>query len=172
MSEKQQKPAITPPPPKRRGFVKAVGETVSGLTRPAFGKRGLSDGTIIHNWHLIAGAFLANHTLPEKISFPAGRKAAGTLHLKIENSALAPEVQHLEPILIEKINSYYGYKAVERVRIIHGPLPQKPVEEGRGPPRKLNPTEETQLSHELDEIDDPDLKKALEKLGRSVIGRS
>lgn len=157
---------------KRRGKTRALGESISGLTKPVFGKRGLADGTIIHNWRLIAGQHLAAHTIPEKITWPAGRKAAGVLHLKVGNSGLAPEIQHLEPLLIEKINGYFGYMAVEKIRLIHGPLPSKPLDHGRGSPRPLEPIEENQLSKELDEIDDPQLRQALEKLGRSVIGRS
>jgi len=169
----KSEPVSAPSPKyKRRGKARALGESISGLTKPVFGKRGLADGTIIHNWRTIVGQHLAAHTIPEKITWPAGRKAAGTLHLKVGNSGLAPEIQHLEPLLIEKINGYFGYMAVEKVRLIHGPLPIKPLEQGRGPPRPLEPVEEKKLSSELDEIDDPQLRQALEKLGRSVIGRS
>ena len=56
------------------------------------------------------------------------------------------------------------------MKITQGPLPKedhKPVP----PVRPLQETEESALAESLLEVDDPELKKALEALGRVVIGR-
>lgn len=170
-----QKSSASPNPPviKRRGGQStALGQTVGKLTGALFGRRGLSDGMIIKNWHLIAGEHVAKHTMPEKVSYSAGRKTAGTLHLRVGNSGLATEIQHLEPLLIERINAHFGYQAVGKLRLIHGPLSKKWTAPPPYTPRALSAQEETELSSILEEIEDPNLRKTLEDLGRSVYGRS
>ena len=42
----------------------------------------------------------------------------GTLILKVATGALALELSHKEPIIIEKINTYFGYGAVSRIKIM------------------------------------------------------
>ena len=62
---------------------------------------------------------------------PGGR--GGTLHVRVGSGALALELQHLEPVVIERINTYFGYRAVERLKLVHGPLP---APRGRAPRRR------------------------------------
>ena len=84
---------------------------------------------------------------------------------------MATELLHLEPLLIERINGYFGFKAVARLKITQGPLPDtaaKPVWN----PRPLKTEEETNLIESLIEVEDEDLQRSLRALGRAVIGRS
>jgi len=164
-SSEPKEPAL-----RRRKGMQALGGPINKLTRQTFGERGLADGAIVNNWATIAGDMLATASLPEKIAYVAGQKGRGTLHLRVANSGLATEIQHLEPLLLERVNSYFGYQAVARLKLIHGPLP---------PPTKGNAFELIPLSDEqtrslasdLANVEDPDLKAVLEKLGQSVIGR-
>jgi len=155
---------------KRRKGMQALGGPITKLTRQTFGERGLADGAIVNNWATIAGDMLASASLPEKIAYVAGQKGRGTLHLRVANSGLATEIQHLEPLLLERVNSYFGYQAVARLKLIHGPLPPP----AKGKAFELQPLSDEQtraLAGDLVNVDDPDLKAALEKLGQSVIGR-
>ena len=45
------------------------------------------------------------------------------MHLRVASGGLAMELQHFEPVLVERINAYFGYPAVARVKLIQGPLP-------------------------------------------------
>jgi hypothetical protein len=91
------------------------------------------------------------------------------LHLRVA-PGFATEVQHLEPLIVERINSYYGFRAVGRLKLTQGPLPAPRPRRDRGL-RPLSPAEEERLGRLLGEVGDPELRQALAQLGRGVAGR-
>jgi hypothetical protein len=93
------------------------------------------------------------------------------LRLRIARGGLATELQHLEPVLIERINGYFGYRAVARLRFVHGPLPERTAPK---PPltRPLTPEEERELADRLAAVEEDSLRLVLEDLGRDIIGRT
>jgi len=104
-------------PRERTGGFRALAETVAGLTRPMLGKRGFASGAIISGWKAIVGERLAAHVVPERITYPRGRHDGGTLQLRLATGALATELQHLEPRIIERINTAFGFAAVARLKL-------------------------------------------------------
>ena len=156
---------------KRGSTPKTLASHVGKLIKPIFGERGFADAAIINDWPEIVGEHLANHSAPEKIHYTQGRKSKGTLHLRIDNGGLAIQLQHLEAVLIERINAYFGFCAIERIRITQGPLPET-LEENFTPPRPLSETEERGLLSCLSDVDDDDLYQALELLGRAILGKT
>ena len=156
---------------KRGGAAKTLAQQVGKITKPLFGERGFADAAIINDWSLIAGEHLASHSAVEKITFTQGRKHKGTLHLRIDNGGLAMELQHLEAVLIERINAYCGFGAVERIHITQGPLPERPPSDKK-PTRPLSEIEERGLLKCLSDVEDDDLHHALERLGRAILGKT
>ena len=154
----------------RGGVPRALASSLAATTKSIFGKRGFADGAILRDWAMIAGEHLAAHSQPEKIAYSKGVDS-GSLHLRIDSGAMATEMQHLQPLLIERINGYFGFKAIDRVKIIQGPLPARDIKQALSP-RALEAKEESGLAESLMDIDDDDLRKALQTLGRAVIGRS
>ena len=150
----------------RRKF-RTISASVEKVTKPIFGKRGFGEAAIVTNWPHIVGATLASHTVPELISFPRSGRTDGTLKLKINSSALALELQHLTPQLIDKINTYFGYGAVGRIQIVQGPVPeQQPPDKGPAP---IPEGTRRKLDQRLDFVSDPDLKAALSALGSQLL---
>jgi hypothetical protein len=158
-------------PPVRRNRTEPIGNAIGRITKPVFGRRGMADGVIARDWRSIVGEAIAKHSQPEKISYPGRERAGGLLHLRVDNSAMATQLQHLEPQLVERINGHFGYRAVARLRFIHGPLPE-PVTRVRTskPLPDLSPARRQSLDATLKGVDDPDLAAALERLGRAIGG--
>ncbi|MBM10232.1 MAG: hypothetical protein CMF69_11835 [Magnetovibrio sp.] len=146
-----------------------LGRSIGRLTKPLFGKRGLADGTIARDWVSIASHAIAAHSQPIKITYSGHQRTGGLLHLRIDNSAMATQLQHLEPQLIERINRFFGYQAVSRLRYIHGPLPKPLLPVRQRNQKKLSRQQHQRLSSILDGIKDSELRQALEKLGRSLM---
>lgn len=149
---------------------KAMSVALDKITRPIFARRGFAISGMINDWEAIVGPHLARHTCPERIIYRRGERANGVLHLRIDNSALALQIQHLEPQILERINGYFGYKAVAGLRMVHGPLPKKTAEK----PYQMRPLavpEEKRLQQSIARVEDDDLKAALERLGRAVAAR-
>src|SRR5512144_3159687 len=97
--------------------LRALGETVDAVARPMLGRRGFAGGRVVAEWGSIVGEHLAARSLPERVTRPADGRGGGTLHVRVASGALAVELQHVEPVIIERINTYFGYRAVARLRL-------------------------------------------------------
>lgn len=147
-----------------------LASAVRRVTAPVFGKRGLADGAIVADWPLIVGEMLAKRSAPQRIAYQAGKHTDGLLHLRVESGGLATELQHLEPVVVERINGYFGYRAVAALRFQNGPLPRREEKPSRAP-RALTQAEETTLADCLGRVSDEKLRERLDALGRAVLGR-
>jgi hypothetical protein len=154
----------------RRARTQPLGRMVSGLTRKALDKRGFVDAAIVTEWPSIAGELIGAHSLPDRIRFPRDRSQPGTLYLILENGALATEVIHFQPVLLERINRFFGFRAVGDIKIIHGPLP-KPRGDKRPPLPALRPERRAEIEQNLADVGDDDLRDALTRLGEHVARR-
>ncbi len=124
-------------------------------------------------WPEIAGESLARISEPVKIiktRSTAANPRAGTLEVRV-TGAFAPLVQHQSATLIDRVNLYMGGRAVERIRIVQGPLtrPQKPPPAPR--PKPLDAREEVELQQMVADVEDPKLRADLLRLGRSILQR-
>ena len=105
-------------PQYRRGMT-TLGQSINRVTTPALRRRGFAEAAIVTDWPTIVGRPLCDHTRPSRIVFPRGERLEGTLHLVV-TGAFAPEVQHLAPQIIERINGHFGYRAIARMELHHG----------------------------------------------------
>ena len=64
---------------------------------------------------MIVGKTFAKSSMPRRIIFDRQQKKAAILHLEVYDSSMPMEITYMEPIIIEKISTYFGYKAVERI---------------------------------------------------------
>ncbi|HPF46526.1 MAG: DUF721 domain-containing protein [Alphaproteobacteria bacterium] len=153
---------------------KSIAELAGAINNTTFQRFGFVKSDILIHWKEIVGAVLAKSSLPERLIMPKNNDydgiRAGTLHIRVEGS-FAPEMQHLEPLVIDRINSYYGYKAIEKLVFHHGminPVPktknyQKPI---------LNDSQKSELESLLKNIKDDKLRKSLFTVGAELISRS
>ena len=144
-------------------FAKSLKSCIEPVTRPLMKTQGLAGSRILEEWEHIVGKKLAHYTAPEKLTFTVGKKTDGTLTIACE-SAHALELQHMQPIILERIATYFGYKAVARITISQcfvGPTPA-PIKKSTIKPVNLN-------TDCLSEITDPDLKKALEGFAQTLV---
>ncbi len=154
-----------------RSGLRALGATVAKVASAALGKRGFAEAGVITDWPEIVGPQLAAHSSPVRLAFPRGRRAEGTLHIRVAG-AFAVELQHLEPLVVERINRYFGYRAVARLAMVQGPLPERaPRRRHKAEIRRLSDEEERALAERLAAVPEAGLRQALRRLGRAVIGR-
>ena len=154
---------------------RSVAELVGNVLEPVIARRAGMTLDLLKTWPELAGPEFSKTTRPEKIDWP--RRAneddpfqPATLVVACENSA-ALFFQHEQAVILERVNLFFGFQAIKRIRILQKPInrAEKPaVTSGDAP---LSRDEEIRLSALLDEIDDPELKDVLAKLGRGVISR-
>jgi len=144
----------------------AVGGPCGRITRPVFGRHGFVEGALVTDWPAIVGAAIAHHALPVRIRFPTGQRSDGTLIVKVSSGAFALEMQHLEPLIVQRINGYFGWNAVARLRLIQGPLPERP--RPAPPPEPPPLPADSPAARALESVEDPELRAVLTRLGRHI----
>ncbi len=159
-------PAREPEPAPRRAGLRALAVSLPRVTKRLFGKRGFAEGGLAADWPSIVGAELATRCRPGKLAFArAAERREGTLTLRVE-APFATEVQHMAPQIMERINGYFGYRAVARLRlkqVAYSPSPNSEVT-GPTPVPEITP----ELAARLESVEDPELRAALGRLGRAL----
>jgi len=156
---------------KRRGGMRIAGSLVGALTKKALGKRGFASAAIITDWATIVGPDLARHTRPQKLTFPKGKRDGGTVHI-LTSGPMALQLQHLAPMVIDRINSFFGYGAVSEIRLVQGALTQENTRKKRPPKRPLTQADEDHLAALTDGIEDDAVRERVRRLGLAVLRHS
>lgn len=148
----------------RANRARAVSDLVPEVGQAAFRRFGFIQSSIVTRWREIVGERYALVSAPESIRFPPGRKSAGVLSLIVEG-AHAPMMQHVAPAIIERVNRFFGYPAIERVQFKQGRMEAKAPR--RPAPPSLRPLPQA-MGDTVREIADPELRAVLESLARGV----
>lgn len=167
--DESAKPAKTQPrrfERARGGQARAISELMPDIGRTAFRRFGFVQSSVVTRWPEIVGPRHARICAPEAIRFAPGEKSDGILQLVVV-PAHAPIIQHVIPEIIERVNRFFGYKAVARVKLRQGEVkPPTPKEPTTAPP-SLKPIP-VELGESLRDIGDPELRAVLESLARSL----
>ena len=154
------------------GDLLSISQSILPLAKEILGKKGFVETDILTNWQDIIGQELANYTSPTKIDFKPQQRNNGILHLEVPSGAFALEVQHKEKTILQKINTYFGYNAISNIKIIQNPNFVLTSTESSATslthPKLVTPEEENYIQDLAKEINSPDLKEILIKLGQSV----
>jgi hypothetical protein len=142
---------------------RAAGDLVGDVGGQSFRRFGFVQSAIVSRWAEIVGERYAKVSSPESIRFPTGKKGGGALTLLVEG-AHAPLIQHLTPLIIERVNRFFGYAAVNRIIFRQGKPPAPPAKLQR-PQLRAVPKE---LGEGLREIGDPELRACLESLASQI----
>ena len=146
---------------------RAAGDLVGEIGGQSFKRFGFVQGSIVSRWSEIVGERYARVSSPESIRFPAGKKAGGVLTLLVDG-AHAPLIQHLTPIIVERVNRFFGYAAINRIVFRQGKPPAPPARLERP---QLRPVPK-ELGEGLREIVDPELRACLESLAAQIAATS
>jgi hypothetical protein len=165
LGRRRTRPAPGPPPAAGR----ALTATIKALDK-SFGQG--AEGLKVR-WREIVGETLARRSEPVRLSRPRGGGPAA-LELRVDGPA-ATLIQHQAPDIIARVNLFLGAGAVERLRIVQGPLRgqvrPRELPRPRAPIRldlPLDAAREQALEASLGAIGEGPLRAALLRLGRAV----
>ena len=165
-----------------KNWGRPLGDWVGGCIAPALARYGFGEADIVTAWLDIVGERVASFAEPIAIKWPrglakglvgtdaAGKAApehhAATLVLRVEG-VFALELQHLAPMLIERINAHLGWRCIGKLAMRQAPL------QGR-PPSKRAPTPPSPAAIEkacglVAGIEDDALRMALVRLGSRAL---
>lgn len=166
VKRENSKPAPKPYRRPRGGEARAVSDLMPEIGRAAFRKFGFVQSSVVSRWDEIVGPRYAAVSAPELIRFPIGKKADGTLELLVEG-AHATMMQHVTPEIIERVNRFFGYGAVAKVKMRQGTIAKSAPSRKPASPPSLRPVP-MELGDSLREIADPELFAVLKSLAQSL----
>lgn len=143
------------------------GDLARPLLSPALRKQGFAQNEIVTRWREVVGALLASRSMPERLRFPQGERIDGTLFIRVESS-FALEFQHLTPQILERVNTFYGYRAVAKLVMKQGPIP-RPAARPAAAEKPLPAETQAGLESSLEGMKPGPLKDALNRLGRRLL---
>lgn len=152
----------------RRALPTLLSELAGKAIADALARQGFASTGIVTHWAEIVGAEIATHAEPMRMSWPRrvheDAPEPATLVLRVEGP-VALEIQHLSGVIIEKVNRFFGWRAVGRIQIRQAPLRRRGPKARPAPP---DPAAVARLSASMIDIKDEDLRGALARLGAAV----
>jgi hypothetical protein len=154
---------------RRGGGLRRLPDLLTRVLEPAARRRGLAEARLLTEWPTVVGPALAARCHPIRLS-QRSDGPGGTLVLHVAGAA-GLELQHSEPQILERINGYFGYDAVGRLRLIQAPLPRTgaPVAPSA---RRVADDEAIEIAAAVRDISDPGLRAALHDLGLTLKRRA
>lgn len=141
-----------------------VGKTLADL----LAKQGFASTGVVTHWPEIVGPDIADHAEPMRMVWPRrvheDDPQPATLVLRVEGP-VALEIQHLSGVIIEKVNRFFGWRAVGRIQIRQAPLARRVA---KRPPPPPDPAVVARLAAGMSDIADEGLRGALARLGAAV----
>jgi hypothetical protein len=149
----------------------SLGKVLQSITSSFVSKQGFVWAAILQDWPLVVGEDYKDMVLPKKLQFPKGKNTEGTLSVLVENSGAALLVQHLQPLILERVNRYFGYKALTKMVMRQGTFPEKI---GLAPSvamteRLLTSAEKEEIESLLKTFPEGPLRETLKNFGESLV---
>lgn len=152
--------------PSRRG-ARPLAEFLGVCLSDAFRQQGFASAELVTRWTDIVGPEIAAHAEPMKVQWPraVGNEAPepGTLVLRVEGPT-ALEIQHLAGVILERVNRFFGWQAVDRLALRQAPLSRR----GKKPVKASDPEAAARIAATLPDVTDEELRQALARLGAAV----
>jgi hypothetical protein len=164
LARKRTRPQHRPPPVAGRGLSKLLKELDA--------KYGQGPGALQARWREIVGVELAKRTEPVKLTKPRGG-GPGALEIRVAGASAAL-IQHQAHEIVSRVNLFLGEGAVNKLRIVQGPLRNAASIEPKAARKRAAPLDaarEAELARSLENAPDGPLKAALLRLGRGVMRR-
>ena len=160
---------------KRTFIPKKLGDTLSKINKNYSSKFGKIEFIILSKWKQIVGSFFADHSEPDKISriteeFNEFDEPIykNFLHVRVSPAA-AVEFQHYKDTIIDKINSYFGYKAISDLRLQQNFIPEKKIQKNSNLYNPdLSEEEKASIKSKINDFKDKELEKSIVNLGVSI----
>jgi hypothetical protein len=145
---------------------KRLGDVALRSLADSFARQGFASSELVTRWADIVGPEVADLAEPMKLQWQRttpGESEPATLVLRVEGPA-AIEVQHLSNVILERVNRFFGWRAVDRLALRQAPLRRRAK-----PPRpQIDTQAATEIAAGLGKVDDEPLRAALGRLGAAI----
>ncbi len=158
---------------KNKSRARPLADLIGQMLDPICAKRGFGSASLLSFWPDIVGQEYESVTLPEEIKWPRRRDQPGADEdMAVLTVRVAPAhalyFQHECPQILERVNMFLGYRAIGRIRIVQGAIPE-PKQQGVVKAVPLNEEQKKVLDERVQSIESEDLEASLKTLGAAVL---
>ncbi len=147
---------------------RSLSDVVGRYLADTFARQGFASTELVTHWPDIVGEEIAAHAEPVKIQWPRGANPEApepaTLVLRAEGPA-AIEIQHLSGVILERVNQFFGWRAIGKIVLRQAPLMRRRAV-AKAPPAP-DPEATARIAATL-AVGDEDLRQALARLGAAI----
>ncbi len=160
---------------RKSSWSRPLADLVAGAMDPVLARQGFGQSNIILYWDDIVGERIASASQPLKLQWPPRGKnpnpgraiEPASLVIRVE-SGFALELQHLAPVIIDRVNAHLGWKCVGRLVLKQGPIVHRETIKRHNLP--IRPADLAEAEKTVTNIGDSRLRAALTRLGARVLG--
>jgi hypothetical protein len=151
----------------KRSYPKPLADLVAMCVADVFARQGFTSCEIVTHWDDIVGAEIARLAEPIRMQWirsrDPGESPPATLVLRVEGPA-ALEIQHMSGVILERVNRYLGWQAVDKLSLRQAPLTRR-----RKPQRsRIDEAAAAAMAAKMIGIADDGLRTALGRLGAAI----
>jgi hypothetical protein len=151
---------------KRLAKFSRIGSLIANKITPICQQNGFIQARILLEWEYIVTPQFAQLCTPVKVTFPIKQRHNGRLVLRT-TSSMATELAYLEPQIINRINQFFGYEAIQKITLQQGPISPRSPNKKKNQDRKCETTY-AMIKDKVQNIDDDRLREALLSLGMGI----
>src|SRR3977135_4427575 len=117
--------------PGKIPWSRPLADLVQTAIDPVLRRQGFGPSGLVMFWDDIVGERLPAMSQPVKVQWPTRQHGAencptsATLIVRVE-TGFALELQHLAPLVIERVNAHFGWRCVSRLLLKQGPVAALP----------------------------------------------
>lgn len=150
--------------------LESLGNVFRPLIKDCVSAESFIEIDIIYNWKKIIGEDLAAFCQPVKVKFNP-RENVRTVYIETPVGGFALELRHKEKYILDKINAFFGYKAVDVLNISQNVNMKisSQLKDVHKTALDLTAEDKKYLENMAEDIKDEKLKEILIKIGESVI---
>lgn len=150
--------------------MKPVSRSVPGLLGKVFQRKYIALGRIVTSWKEIVGPDFAERAQPAKIHYRKSKvpkeKPTATLDIAASSADCAVLV-YQKGLILQRINNLFGEGWITDIKFLHVEPRHRPKPQKRT--KNLTIEEKNHLSQLLENVDDPDIKEVLARMGQSIL---
>jgi hypothetical protein len=152
---------------RAKTFAQPLADLVRRTLADTFARQGFASTELVTHWNDIVGAEIAAHCEPLRLNWPRGGDVdapePATLVLRVEGP-IAIEIQHLAPVILERVNRFFGWQAIGRLALRQAPLRRREQPTAASP----DTAAAARIAKALPDVTDENLRQALGRLGAAI----
>jgi hypothetical protein len=151
---------------RKQSYFKKVGSSLPKIINKNIKEKNFVEISLIKKWREIIGDDIAKFCWPIKIVFSEINNLNGIIFLKTMRGK-SMEIEFKNEEIIEKLNQYFGYKAIAKISVVQdfsikGTYKEDKITKKRG--KKVQ-------SKVINKIKKNNIKTALKKLNKTLFGQ-